>query len=52
MKRRTFSPAFNSKLVLALLQGEKELGALVAEHNLNPNIIRNLRITFIKSAGK
>jgi transposase-like protein len=52
MAKTTYTPEFKSKLVLELLQGEKQLGELAAEHNLNPNMLRNWRKEFIENASR
>ena len=35
-----YSPEFKAKIVLQVLQGEKEIGEVAREHNINPNLIR------------
>jgi transposase-like protein len=52
MAKTTYTAEFKSKLVLELLQGEKQLGELAAEHNLNPNMLRNWRKEFIENASR
>ena len=41
MSRGKYTPEFKAKIVLEVLQGERELGAIAAENNLNPNMVRN-----------
>lgn len=41
MARTNYPPEFKSKLVLEILQGEKELDEVASEHNINPNMLRN-----------
>lgn len=36
MSRGKYAPEFKTKLVLEVLRGERELGTIAAEHNLNP----------------
>ena len=52
MKRRNYSASFKTELVLELLQGEKELGALAAEHQISPNLLRNWRSDFLSNATR
>ena len=42
-RKSLYSPEFKSKIVLELLQGEKELNQIAADNNLNPNMIRTWR---------
>ncbi len=52
MGKTTYTPEFMSKLEHELLQGEKQIGELAAEHNLNPNMLRNWRKEFIENASR
>lgn len=52
MARTTYSAVFKSEIVLELLQGNKQLGELAAENNLNPNVIRNWRKEFLENASR
>ncbi len=52
MGRRNYSASFKSEVVLQLLQGEKELGALASEYGINPNMLRNWRKEFIENASR
>ena len=47
MARTNYTPEFKSKLVL---QGEKELNGIAAEHNINPNMLRNWKKDFLANA--
>ncbi len=40
-KRRSFTPEFKAKVVLEALSGIKEINELAAEHQIQPNLIRN-----------
>ena len=51
-KRRSFSPEFKSKVVLEALTGIKEINVLAAEHNIQPNLIRNWKREFVENASK
>lgn len=51
MSRGKYAPEFKTRLVLEALCGERELGAIAAEHNLNPNILRNWKTEFLAHAS-
>ena len=51
MSRGKYAPEFKTKLVLEVLRGERELGAIAAEHNLNPNMLRNWKAEFLAHAS-
>jgi len=51
-RKSVYSAEFKASVVLELLQGNKELGELAAEHNLNPNMIRNWRREFLDNASR
>ena len=44
MSRGKYTPEFKAKIILEVLQGERELGAIAAENNLNPNMVRNWKV--------
>lgn len=50
MARNSYSASFKAQVVLAVLSGEKELGAIAAEHNLNPNMVRQWKKDFLENA--
>ena len=50
MSRNTYTPAFKAKIVLEVLREERELGAIAAEYNLSPNMIRNWKREFLDNA--
>jgi transposase-like protein len=41
--RRQYSPEFKAKIVQEVLQGEKTIAQLAAEHGIHPNIITKWR---------
>ena len=51
MARKQYSPQFKAKLVLEVLQGEKELGAIAYENGVNPNLLRNWKREFLANAS-
>ena len=50
MNYQHYSPEFKAKLVLQVLQGEKEIGELAQEHSINPNLIRKWKTEFLEKA--
>ncbi len=50
MGRRKFTAEFKAKIVLEMLSGERELGAIAAEHQINPNQLRAWKAAFIEKA--
>ena len=51
MAYQHYTPKLKAKLVLQVLQGEKELGEVANENNINPNLIRKWRTTFLEKAS-
>ncbi len=51
MARKQYSPQFKAKLVLEVLRGEKELGAIAYENGVNPNMLRNWKREFLENAS-
>lgn len=51
MKKRTFSAEFKAKIVIELLNGEKELNAIASENNIAPNQLRNWKNEFLANAA-
>ena len=52
MTRRTYTPEYKAKLVIEVLQGEKELNTIAAENNLSPNMLRNWKAEFLENASR
>lgn len=52
MARTNYTPEFKAKLVLEVLQGEKELNEIAAEHGINPNMLRNWKKDFLANASR
>ena len=48
---RRYTAQYKAKIVLEVLQGEKELGEIAAENNLNPNMVRNWKKEFLENAS-
>lgn len=51
MARTTYSPQYKAKLVLEVLSGEKELGAIAHENGINPNMLRGWKREFLDKAS-
>ena len=51
MKRKRYTPEYKAKIVLQVLQGERELGEIASENSSNPNMIRNWKAEFISKAS-
>ena len=52
MTRRTYTPEYKAKLVIEVLQGEKELNTIAAENGISPNMLRNWKAEFLENAGR
>ena len=50
MARGNYTPEFKTKVVLELIQGDKELGEICSEYSLNPNMVRNWKREFLDNA--
>lgn len=48
MPRKKYTAEFKTKVVLSILQGDKEFNEICAEHNLNPNMVRKWNQDFLK----
>jgi len=51
MTYQHYSPEQKTKIVLEILRGEKELNEAAKEYNINPNLIRKWRTTFLEKAS-
>jgi transposase-like protein len=50
MGKRTFTAEFKARLVLEVLREERELSAIAAEHQINPNQLRAWKTAFLEKA--
>ncbi len=41
MPRNVYTPEFKARIVIEVLEGARQLEAIAAEHQLNPNMVRN-----------
>ncbi len=51
-RRNSYTPEFKTKVVLEVLQGERELGELAAQYGINPNMLRNWKREFLENASR
>lgn len=51
MARGKYSAEFKAKIVLDVLQGDRELEVIASENNLNPNMVRNWKSDFLAKAA-
>ena len=51
MAHTKYSPEFKAKLVLEVISGEKELGEIASDNNINPNMLRNWKSEFVSKAS-
>ena len=47
-----YTPEYKAKLVIEVLQGEKELNTIAAENSISPNMLRNWKAEFLENAGR
>ena len=43
-------PEYKAKLVIEVLQGEKELNTIAGENSISPNMLRNWKAEFLENA--
>ncbi len=51
MAHRQYTAQYKTKIVLEVLQGERELGEIASENQLNPNMVRNWKREFMEKAS-
>ena len=52
MPRTVYSPELKAKIVIEVLEGTRDLEAIAADNQLNPNIVRKWKSEFLQNAGK
>jgi len=50
MGKRKFTAELKANLVLEVLSGERELGAIASEYQINPNQLRAWKTAFVEKA--
>ena len=52
MSRNKYTPEFKAKVVIEVIQGDRELGEIASQYNLSPNMLRNWKNEFLKNANR
>lgn len=52
MPRTVYTAEYKAKVVLEILQGNEELGAIASKYGINPNMLRNWKKEFLENAGR
>ncbi|EPP14359.1 transposase, partial [Megasphaera sp. BL7] len=47
MPRKKYTSEFKTKIVLSILQGDKEFNVICSENGLNPNMVRKWKQEFL-----
>ena len=50
MPRSKYTAEFKTKIILAVLQGDRELNEICSEYSLHPNMVRKWKQEFLKNA--
>lgn len=50
MPRKKYSSEFKTKIILSILQGDKELNVIASENGLNLNMVRKWKQEFLQHA--
>jgi transposase-like protein len=50
MPRKKYTSEFKTKIVLSILQGDKEFNVICSENGLNPNMVRKWKQEFLQNA--
>ena len=51
MARTTYSPEFKAKVVLEVLQGDRNIDEVAYDYSVSPNLLRNWKKEFITNAS-
>lgn len=52
MARTVYTSTYKTKLVLEVIEGERELNEIAAENGVNPNMLRNWKKEFLENASR
>ena len=52
MPKKKYTAEFKTKVVLSIVQGDKEFNAICAELNLNPSMVREWKQEFLQNAHR
>jgi transposase-like protein len=50
MLRKKYTAKFKTKIVLSILQGDKEFNVICSENSLHPNMVRKWKQDFLQNA--
>ncbi len=50
IQRKKYTAEFKSRIILSILQGDKELNVICSENNLNPSMVRKWKQEFLQNA--
>ena len=50
MPKKKYTAEFKAKLVLSIIQGDREFNEICSEQNLNPNMVRKWKQDFLANA--
>ena len=51
-RKTTYSAEFKSKVVLDVLQGNKEINEIATEYGIHPNLVRSWKKDFVNNAQR
>lgn len=52
MPKKKYTAEFKTKVILIIIQGDKEFNAICADFNLNPSMMRNWKQEFLQNAHR
>ena len=52
MPKKKYTTEFKTKVILTIIQGDKEFNAICADFNLNPSMVRKWKQEFLQNAHR
>ena len=52
MPKKKYTAEFKAKVILTIIQGDKEFNAICADFNLNPSMVRKWKQEFLQNAHR
>lgn len=52
MPKKKYTAEFKTKVILTIIQGDKEFNAICADFNLNPSMVRKWKQEFLQNARR
>ena len=52
MPKKKYTAEFKTKVILTIIQGDREFNAMCANFNLNPSIVRKWKQEFLQNAHR